>query len=341
MDQDKSTSGMSRDTRVEGRRNYLMISRCLVALWFFTQVFSQSVAAEPLVKVLFGGDECSFLSKSPEPTWVSRRPDTDDFVGISSSGRGSSGRQLNPTEQIQMAELNARTALASEISVRVNETTTQFMSERYGETKEGTSREVRMEIESEAKQVVDQTLSGSRIVEKYLDQQNCIVHAQARISKAAVDEERRKLAEKLRRQFRYKHLMVLDRTDAPGAMSTAIHGHVSELFMRIGSKLVATDAGHSLCADDPLTPACRQPVDTIYAGYKVVLDKEGVAADMKRRIYKLVGSLRFKDRLIASFDVACQGTAKVGQEYQIDQQAGKSCFDKAKPIIEKGMEGTE
>lgn len=341
MDQGKSMSGTSRKARVEDKRNHRIILQCFIAVWFFLQVFSQSAAAEPVVKVLFGGNECSFLSKSLEPAWVSKRPDTDDFVGISSAGRSSSDRQLNPTEQTQMAELNARTALASEISVRVNETTTQFMSERYGETKEGISREVRMEIESEAKQVVDQTLSGSRIVEKYLDQQNCIVHAQARITKAAVDEERRKLAEKLRRLFRYKHLMVLDRSDAPGAMSTAIYGHVSELFMRIGSKLVAADAGHAVCADDPLKAVCQKPDDMIYAGYKVVLDKEGTAADLKRRIYKLIGSLRFKERMIASFDVACQGTGRVGQDYVIDQQAAKACFDRTRPIIERGMEGAE
>ncbi|MEC4889181.1 MAG: LPP20 family lipoprotein [Nitrospira sp.] len=298
----------------------------LVVLW--GSVFSLPVHAEPVVKVLFGTDKCTFLPERLAPSWVNKRPLTTDFVGV-----GSAPHMANPTEQIQTAEGNARAALAAEVSVSVKDEIVQDMKEDQGVTM--------MKIESLTKQVVDQTLSGSRIEERYLDRQNCMVYALAMISKADVEAERRKTWEKWRKMFKNKQLMLLDRSEAQGEMVTATRGHLDALFKQIGNKLVASDSGHSVCADDPLQPACQQPADIIYAGYKVVLDKEAEASGMKRRIYKLIGTVRFKDRVIASFDAACQGTAKVGQEYVIDQQAAKSCFEKTRPVIEKGMEGSE
>jgi len=311
----------------------------LLMLSVLAQGFNHHAFAEPMVKVLFGSDECSFLPEQPTPAWLVKRPATSDYVGVSSASNPAG--KLSPPEQMQAAEQNARAALAAEISVSVKETTTQFISERNEQSKAGFSHETQTQVDLLAIQVVDQTLEGSRIQERYLDRSNCLVHVMAVISKAAVEENKRKLIEKLRKLFRFKQLMLLDQTGIQSEMTSTVRGHLDTLFKHIGNKLVAADSSHRVCADDPMQPACQQPADIIYAAYRIVLDKEGATPEFKRRIYKLAGSVRFKDRLIASFDVACQGTGKVGQDYLIDQQAAKSCFDKANPIIEKGMEGSE
>jgi len=300
---------------------------------------SDPAHAGSVVKVLFGGDECSFLPERAEPLWLTKRPPTDDYVGISSSSNPD--RKFTPTEQMQAAELNARTALAAEISVVVTETITHVLCEGQCQDNAGLSRDTMQQVDLFAKQAVDQTMEGSRIEERYLDRRNCVVHVKAGISKASVEESKKKLIEKLRKLFRFKQLMLLDRSEMPSEMAAATRGHLDALFKQVGNKLVAADGTHGVCVDDPLQPACQQPPDIIYAGYKVVLEKAGKNTEFERRIYKLTGNVRFRDRLIASFDVACQGTGKVGQDYLIDQQAAKSCFEKAKPVIEKGMEGSE
>lgn len=336
MNQGKAMSGMLQDATTRGEWNVRLVSVSFLALCFLGQAFSQPVAAEPLVRVLFSNDVCTFLPERPAPGWVSKRPATTDFVGVSSAPR-----MANPTEQIQAAEQNARTALAAEIEVVVNETISMVMVEENRTSGATTSRDSTSAISAEAKQAVDQTLMGSRIDERWLDRENCVVHVLATATQASVEEARKKLAERLRKQFKFKRLMLLDRSDAQGEIVNAIRGHLNALFKQTGSRLVASDAGHSACADDPGQLPCREPADTIYAWYKVVLEKEAATVELKRRIYKLSGNVRFNDRMIATFDVACQGTGKLDQDYLIAQQAAKSCFEKAKPIIEKGMEGSE
>jgi len=294
------------------------------------------VAAEPLVKVLFGSDSCTFLPDRPAPSWVNKRPATTDFVGV-----GSAPRMANSTDQIQAAEQNARTALAAEIEVAVDETVHLEMEEKNRATKTTTERESNTVVSQDAKQTVEQTLMGSRIEERWLDRDNCIVYALAIVSQSSVEEARKKLAERLRKRFRFKQLMLLDRSEVQGEMVSTTRGYLEDLFKQGGSRLVAVDSGHRVCADDPMLSVCQQPADIIYASYAVALDKEGATPEFKRRIYKLKGRVQFRDRLIASFDVACQGTGKIGQDHLIDQQAAKSCFDKAKPIIEIGMKESE
>jgi len=339
MEQDTSGSQVAHVILVSRQRRKYMTLIGLLMLSVLAQGFNHHAFAEPMVKVLFGSDECSFLPEQPTPAWLVKRPATSDYVGVSSASNPAG--KLSPPEQMQAAEQNARAALAAEISVSVKETTTQFISERNEQSKAGFSHETQTQVDLLAIQVVDQTLEGSRIQERYLDRSNCLVHVMAVISKAAVEENKRKLIEKLRKLFRFKQLMLLDQTGIQSEMTSTVRGHLDTLFKHIGNKLVAADSSHRVCADDPMQPACQQPADIIYAAYRIVLDKEGATPEFKRRIYKLAGSVRFKDRLIASFDVACQGTGKVGQDYLIDQQAAKSCFDKANPIIEKGMEGSE
>ncbi len=339
MNQSKNWSRPAQHVRARSWRATCVVSFCLLAMSVLAQGVDHPANAEPMIKVLFGGDECSFLPEQPSPAWILKRPATSDYVGVSSAT--NSNGKLSPPEQIQAAEQNARTALAAEISVSVKETTTQFISERNEQGKAGFSQETQTQVDLLATQVVDQTLEGSRIQERYLERSNCIVHVMAVISKAAVEETKRKLIEKLHKLFRFKQLMLIDGSEVPSDTANAIRGHLDTLFKNVGNKLVAADSHHNICAEYPMQAPCQQPADIIYAGYKVVLDKEGATAEFKRRIYKLVGNVRFRDRLIASFDVACQGTGKIGQDHLIDQQAAKSCFDKAKPIIEKGMEGSE
>jgi len=336
MNQGKGMSRMLQDVLTRGEWTVRLVSVSFLAVCFLGQAFSQPVAAEPLVRVLFGNDACTFLPERPAPGWVSKRPATTDFVGVSSAPR-----MANPTEQIQAAEQNARAALAAEIEVVVNETITMVTVEEEHTPGTTTSRESISATTAAAKQAVDQTLMGARIDERWLDRENCVVYVLAAATQASVEEARKKLAERLRKQFKFKRLMLLDRSDVQGEMVNAIRGHLNVLFKQIGSRLMASDAGHSVCADDPGQLPCQEPADAIYAGYKVVLEKEAATSEFKRRIYKLSGNVRFKDRVVATFDVACQGTGKLGQEYLIDQQAAKSCFEKAKPIIEKGMEGSE
>ena len=308
----------------------------IVVAVFWGIVFSQAVRAEPMVRVLFGNDSCTFLPERPAPGWVNKRPSTTDFVGV-----GSAPRMANPTDQIQAAEQNARTALAAEIEVAVDETVHLEMEEKNRATKTTTERESNTVVSQDAKQTVEQTLMGSRIEERWLDRDNCIVYALAIVSQSSVEEARKKLADRLRKLFRFKQLMLLDQSEVQGEMVSATRGHLEALFKQGGSRLVAADSSHRVCADDPMLSVCQQPADIIYASYAVALDKEGATPEFKRRIYKLKGRVQFRDRLIASFDVACQGTGKVGQDHLIDQQAAKSCFDKAKPIIEKGMGDSE
>jgi hypothetical protein len=339
MKQGASGSRVAHVVLASSQRRKYMTLLGLLALSVLVQGFNHSALAEPMVKVLFGSDECSFLPEQPTPAWLVKRPATSDYVGVSSASNPD--RKLSSPEQMQAAEQNARAALAAEISVSVKETTTQFISERNEQSKAGFSYETQTQVDLLAIQVVDQTLEGSRIQERYLDRSNCLVHVMAVISKAAVEENKRKLIEKLRKLFRFKQLMLLDQTGIQSEMTSAIRGHLDALFKNGGNKLVAADSGHRFCADDPMQSVCQKPADIIYASYAVALDKEGATPEFKRRIYKLKGRVQFRDRLIASFDVACQGTGRVGQDHLIDQQAAKSCFDKAKPVIEKGMEGSE
>jgi hypothetical protein len=298
--------------------------------------FGQTAQASPVVKVLFGNDTCTFIPDRPAPGWVYKRPTTTDFVGV-----GSAPRMPNPTDQIQAAEQGARTALAAELEVVVNETVRMEMEEKNRTTTTTTEHESTTAISLAAKQTVDQTLMGSRIEERWLDRENCIVHAMAAASQASVEEGRKKLAERLRQLFKFKNLMLLDRSEIQGEVISVMRGQLEGLFKGVGNRLLTADNVHSGCADSPGQPVCKEPTDTIYAGYKMALEKEAATPEFKRRIYKFTGTVRFKDRLIASFDVACQGTGKVSQDYLIDQQAAKSCFEKAKPMIEKGMEGSE
>lgn len=329
-------SGKSRNRMTEKKRSRPVIVVCMLAGCLAAHMPSQPVAAEPLIKVLFGSDSCTFLPGRPAPSWVNRRPATTDFVGV-----GSAPRMANPTDQIQAAEQNARTALAAEIEVAVDETVHLEMEEKNRATKTTTERESNTVVSQDAKQTVEQTLMGSRIEERWLDRDNCIVYALTIVSQSSVEEARKKLAERLRKLFRFKQLMLLDQSEVQGEMVSATRGHLEALFKQGGSRLVAADGSHRVCADDPMRSVCQQPADIIYASYAVALDKEGATPEFKRRIYKLKGRVQFRDRLIASFDVACQGTGKVGQDHLIDQQAAKSCFDKAKPIIEKGMGDSE
>ena len=317
-------------------RRIRILSGVIVMVSAVGLTFGQTAQASPLVKVLFGNDTCTFLPDRPAPGWVNKRPATPDFVGV-----GSAPRMPNPTDQIQAAEQSARTALAAEIEVVVKETMTMVMVEKNRTTTTTTEHESNQEIILDMKQTVDQTLMGSRIDERWLDRENCIVHVMATASQASVEEARKKLAERLRKMFKFKNLMLFDRSDVPGAMTVAVRGHLEALYRKVGNKLLTADNGHVVCVDDPGQALCKDPVDTIYAGYKVVLDKEAATPEFKRRIYKLTGTVRLKDRLIASFDVACQGTGKLSQDHLIDQEAAKSCFEKAKLIIEKGMEGSE
>ncbi|NOT95578.1 MAG: LPP20 family lipoprotein [Nitrospira sp.] len=328
MNQDKGNSSFPSRIPVRAWRRMNMVSIGIVALSLMQGVFVHPVQAGPLLKVLFGNDTCTFLPDRPAPGWVNKRPTTADFVGV-----GSAPRMPNPTDQIQVAEQNARTALAAEISVSVKDEMTQLMKQDQDVTM--------MQIESLTKQVVDQTLSGSRIEERYLDRQSCMVYALAMISKADVEEEKRKTLEKQRKMFKNKHLMLLDRSDVQGEVISVMRGQLEGLFKGVGNRLLTADNAHSVCADNPGQPLCQQPTDTIYVGYKMALEKEATTPEFKRRIYKLTGNVRFKDRLIASFDVSCQGTGKVSQDYLIDQQAAKTCFEKARPIIANGMEGSE
>ncbi len=336
MSQGGYMSGKSRNRMMERKRSRPVIVVCILAGYLAAQMPSRSVAAEPLVKVLFGSDSCTFLPDRPAPSWVNKRPATTDFVGV-----GSAPRMANSTDQIQAAEQNARTALAAEIEVAVDETVHLEMEEKNRATKTTTERESNTVVSQDAKQTVEQTLMGSRIEERWLDRDNCIVYALAIVSQSSVEEARKKLAERLRKRFRFKQLMLLDRSEVQGEMVSTTRGYLEDLFKQGGSRLVAVDSGHRVCADDPMLSVCQQPADIIYASYAVALDKEGATPEFKRRIYKLKGRVQFRDRLIASFDVACQGTGKIGQDHLIDQQAAKSCFDKAKPIIEIGMKESE
>ncbi|CUS37889.1 exported hypothetical protein [Candidatus Nitrospira nitrificans] len=294
-----------------------------------------SVHAEPVVRVLFG-DTCSFLPEREPPEWLFKRPRTDDKVGV-----GSADRMPKSSEQIQVAEQNARAELAKEIEVSVKEEVKIFMEERNDSAMKGISHEGEQQISLEARQVVDQMLSGSEIRERYLDRKNCVTYALAIAPKAAVEAVQKKLAEQLRRQFKLKPFMLLDRSEGRGEVTAALRAQLEGLFTKIGNKLVASKEQYGLCSDDSGQPQCKELADTIFAGYKVLLDSEETAAGDKRRIYRLIGQIRFKDRLIASFNVACQGTGKVGEEHLIDQRAAGSCFEKAKPTIAKGMEGSE
>lgn len=336
MNQSTHLSRVSCCFRAKARRIASRVASGLLGVVLLGPAFSQPAQAEPLVRVLFGNDSCTFLPDRPTPTWVNKRPNTADFVGISSAPR-----MANPTEQIQAAELNARTALAAEIEVAVSETMKVVMDERNRTSGTTTSVDSNDSIVVEGKQAVNQTLMGARIEERWLDRENCIVHVLATATKASVEEAQQKLAERLRKLFKFKLLMLLDRSEVQGDMTKMTRELLTEWFIKAGNRVVAADSGHAGCGDNPLQPACQTPPDVMYAGYKIVLDKEAATAEFKRRIYKLTGSVRYKDRVIASFDAACQGTGKLSQDFLIDQQAAKACFEKARPSIENGMKGSE
>lgn len=338
MNQAKDNKGFSQDLLVRAGRGSRIVLIGIFIVSILELALSHAAYAEPLVKVLFGSDSCTFLPERPAPSWINKRPHTQDYVGISNANRMASS-----TEQIQAAEQNARGALAAEIEVVVQEVVKVVMGEKNRMSATAIDRESSIGVDLEAKSTVNQTLLGSRIEERWLDRDNCIVHVMATASQASVEEAKKKLAERLRKLFKFKNLMLLDGSDVQGEMTIAMRGYLEALFKEMGNRLLSADTSHRGCAEDPGQPACQEPLDTIYASYKVVLDKEALSTDgqFKGRYYKVVGNVRLKDRLIASFDVACQGKGKASQDFLIDHQAADQCFKKAKLIIEKGMEGSE
>jgi|CXWL01.1.fsa_nt_gi hypothetical protein len=299
-------------------------------------VLGQSVQAEPVVQVLFGGDECSFLPEQPPPLWVTSLPSVVEGVPVI-AGVGSADRMSSNTDQIQMAEQNARAALAAGIEVRVKEEVKVFIDERYGSSKKGISHTSEQQISLEARQVVDQTLSGSQIKQKYLDRKNCVVYALAIVSKAELEESKRKFAEQLRRQFKRKQLMLLDQSKEGGEAVIATRGMLEGLFEGIGNSLLDSAAGAS-CANDSMKPVCK---DVIYAEYTVALEDKQATPAVELWTYRLAGKVRFKERLIASFNVLCQERGNAGQEYKIARKAAEACIRQARQTIERGMQGSE
>ncbi|MEX5213250.1 MAG: LPP20 family lipoprotein [Nitrospiraceae bacterium] len=288
----------------------LVLALCLVCI-------DAAMAADPPVWVWTVSESCTFLPDSPRPAWVTTRPDTQDYAGI-----GQAGRRESPEEQIRAAEDSARSGLASEVSVKVRERVVQNVCE--GQCAEDERTKIEMKVESKTKQ----TLKGARIQQRWLDRSNCMVWTLATLPKQAVDE------------ILNRRVMLFNLSAPPLDMAGWLVGHLERL-LREDMAVVPADARLSGCAIDSAQSECRERANTIYGAIIVSLDKEAVSPDgqWRQRSFRVKGGLRFQDRQLSSFDVACRARAEAKVDIQtIDRAAAEDCRKRIQKTLEQDLD---
>lgn len=288
----------------------LVLALCPVAI-------DAAIAADQPVRAWTVSESCTFLPDSPRPAWVTTRPDTPDYAGI-----GQAGRRESPEEQIRAAEDSARSGLASEVKVNVRERIVQNICE--GQCAEDEQSKIEMKVESKTKQ----TLKGARIQQRWLDRSNCMVWTLATLPKQAVDE------------ILNRRVMLFNLSPSQLDMAGLLAGHL-ERVLREDMAVVPADTGQEGCLRDTSRPECRDRARTIYGAFTASLDKEVVSPDgqWRQRSFRVKGGLRFQDRQVSSFDVACRARAEAKADVQtIDRAAAEDCRKRIQKTLEQDLE---
>jgi hypothetical protein len=305
--------------REEVQRRGAPVVIVLVALGLALSLLSvdAALAADQPVKAWTVSESCTFLPDSPRPAWVTTRPDTQDYTGI-----GQAGRRESPEEQIRAAEDSARSGLASEVKVNIRERIVQNVCE--GQCAEDERSKIEMKVESKTKQ----TLKGARIQQRWLDRSNCIIWTLATLPKQAVDE------------ILNRRVMLFNLSAPQLDMAGLLAGHL-ERVLRDDMAVVPADSGQEECPRDTRRSECRDRANTIYGAFTVSLEKEAVSPDgqWRQRSFRVKGGLRFQDRLLSSFDVACRARAEAKVDVQtIDRAAAEDCRKRIQKTLEQDLE---
>jgi hypothetical protein len=246
------------------------------------------------------------------PSWVSRLPETKDYVGV-----GQVGSSEGPEQQIRAAEDRARGSLAAGISVKIHEQLRQNICEGSCTAEE--QSKILLKAESKTKH----TLKGVEIKERWLDRGSCMVWVLATLSRDKVE---------LRRA------MMFNLSPPSIEMAGLLVGHL-EKVLREDFAVVPADARLEGCATDSATPACQDRANTIFGAITVSLEKEPMDGQFRQRNFRVKGSLRFQDRLLSSFDVPCKARAEARAEVQtIDRAAAEDCRKKVQATMNKDLE---
>lgn len=257
---------------------------------------------------------CAFLPDNPRPTWVTTRPDTEDYVGV-----GQAGTSEGPETQIRAAEDRARNNLASEVKVKIQEQLIQNVCE--GQCGEEEQTKILLTAESKTKQ----TLKGARIQQRWLDRGSCMVWTLVTLPRDKVEMRR---------------VMMFNLSPPSIEMAGLLAGHL-EKVLREDLAVLPADARLEGCAIDTATSGCQDRANTIFGTMTVSLEKDQVSGDgqFRQRNFRVKGGLRFQDRLVSSFDVTCKARAETKADVQtIDRAAAEACRDKVQKTMKKDLE---
>jgi hypothetical protein len=257
---------------------------------------------------------CDFLPESPRPAWITHRPDTPDYVGV-----GQAGSSESPEKQIRAAEDDARSKLASEISVKIREQLIQNLCE--GACGEEEQNKILIKTESKTKQ----TLKGARIQQRWLDRHNCLVWAWGTLPPDKVE---------------FRRVMMFNLSPPSVGMAGLLVGHL-EKVLREDLAVVPADARLEGCATDSTKAECQARANTIFGSVTVALENEQTSGDgqFHQRLFRATGRLRFQDREVSSFDVRCKARAEAKADAQtIDRAAAEACRNKLQTTIKKDLE---
>lgn len=277
---------------------------------------------------------CAFLPETPMPQWVVTRPEIHGFyVGV-----GSAGPHRTVQEQVEASHNAALTAMAKEITVMVQSTFTDILSEEGGVAEQ--------EISSVTEARVAELLRDAKAKEKWLDRKNCLLWTMAVVSRESVAAVQKEIDEKIRKKFTSKKAMLfaLDNPQNPGPVDVRALAALARLLGGMGVKALTPHEKFFPCAKGEHPPLCGESPETIFGAIGMVFDKEKVSADgrYKGRFFTFRGALFFKDRTVSRFEVKCKGVGDVSQDADaIDLIAADQCVADIGKKLKADMQGSE
>lgn len=275
---------------------------------------------------------CTFMPESPAPSWIKTRPNIPGmYVGV-----GQAGKLTIPEAQIRAAEAAALEGLSSEIEVQIKSKLIVIETEN--------SKRANTFAESKTESGIQQLLRNAQIQERWLDRANCMLWAFATVSELSVENVRQEIQKEVKRKFSRKKVMLFDLSNGQVDMAGFLLRDIEQLFRELGMPLIVPDNQFVRCAQETNQALCLEGQDTIYAGVLVAFENEELSADgqLKARLFRMKGDLRFQDRLVSSLDLTCRGIGYAGQTSRsLDRAAASECALKAGKIIRKDMEKSE
>lgn len=277
---------------------------------------------------------CSFLPETPMPQWVVSRPEMRGYyVGV-----GSAGPHQTVQEQVEASQNAALAAIAKEITVSVQSTFTDILSENGGAAEQ--------EITSVTEARVSELLRGAMVKEKWLDRKNCLLWTLATVSKESVAAVQKEIDEKIRKKFTSKKAMLfaLASPARPGPVETRALAALTKVMGETGVKVLTPAEKFLPCAKGQYTPLCDESAGTIFGGITMEFNAEKLSADgrYKARFFSFGGALYYRDRAVSSFQIKCKGVGDAAQDSgAIDLIAADQCVADVKKKLKNDLQGSE